>query len=130
MQIEQAVADAKKWALISGIIGTYGLSKELEDTAILLLVRGHDQAEVLRAVEEVRNSAGAVDQALWRVREAQTALDDANNLLHMEDNSLYYAQDALCRLGVAEVEIVEEDVAQDDNFDDDPTPALSRGRRY
>ncbi len=128
-----AVADAaKQWAVIQSIIGTHGLSKELEGIAILLLVRGHDQAEVLRAVEEIRNSTGGRDEALRQVHEAEKALHHAMNLLDMENETLYNSEGHLRELeGLQEpveaelVEVVEEE------FDDELAEAGPvRPRRY
>lgn len=138
MQNEQIVAvatdAAKKWMLIQSIIGTHGLSKELEGIAILLLVRGHDQAEVLRAVEEIRNSAGARDEALRHLREAEQALQHARKLLDQEDTILYYSEDHLRLLvqaePVAKAELAEEVVeaeAEEVDLGDLPDP-VSRGR--
>lgn len=99
MQTEQNVSKVQKWMRIEGIIGTHGLSKELEGIAILLMVRGHDEAEVLQAVENVRNNAGACDEAFRRVQELEQALEHAKGLLEQEDCLLSYSENHLLRLG-------------------------------
>lgn len=104
MEEKQAVAitaeAAQKWIVLQSIIGTHGLSKELEEIAILLLARGRNQGEVLDLVEKIRNSTRARDEALRRVQEAELALQDAKKLLDQEDAILCNSKIHLRRLGL------------------------------
>ena len=118
-QIVAVAADAAtKWMLIQSIIGTHGLSKELEGIAILLLVRGHAEQEVLWAVEEIRNDAGARDEALRHVRELELALDQAIHRLHREDAALRSSESYLLCLGQGSALLEAKEVVEED-FDDE-----------
>ena len=81
MTQEEMVTAANKWAALEAIRETYGLDRELEEIAYLLLARGKKDDEVLRVVYYIRDQAGQVTECERRVREAELRLRREQEML-------------------------------------------------
>ncbi len=136
MQIEQAVALATKMTLIESVRG-WGLPEELEDIAILLLVKGKvDSANVKDTVLSIRNFQGEVIERKRRVaaaeetlRQEQEALDETLTAVHYECEHLRHLQDD--DVEVEEVEEVAEVFEAKSDFNDAPGAQVeTRHGRY
>jgi len=93
---------------IESIIGTHGLSLELSRLARRLLEEGVDEAVIMERVTEIRNAAGAITEAKRRICQAERDLAYAQGFLHMEEEDLRFAEEALRELDLSECTDVQE----------------------
>ena len=124
---EETADMVAKMMLIESIIGTHGLSLELSRLARRLLEEGVDEAVVIMArVAEIRDAAGAITEAKRRICQAERDLEYAQGLLHMEEEDLRFAEEALRELDPSECVDVQEVVDEEVPDEEDDVEAARR----
>lgn len=114
MTQEEMVAAANKWMALEAIREAYGLDRELEDIAYLLLAKGGRDEEVLRSIECVERDAGQVTECERRVKEDEEKLQYDQHFLDHAVQELEYSRRMLRSLMTRDDDVAEalEEVAE------------------